>query len=121
MKLTQENTNLQLIIFLSYSGKWDITQAANKFYSANRERILAGEDVQMSAADLNANLSTSDIPDPDLLIRTSGEQRISNYMLWQTAYTEYYFTEVLWPDFRKEEFQLALDAFSKRERRFGKV
>ena len=121
MKLTQDNTNLQLIIFLSYSGKWDITQAANRFYAANKERIMAGEDVRMEAADLSANLSTSDIPDPDLLIRTSGEQRISNYMLWQTAYTEYYFTEVLWPDFRKEEFQLALDAFSKRERRFGKV
>ena len=121
MKLTQDNTNLQLIIFLSYSGKWDITQAANKFYASNMERIKAGEEVEMRAEDLNANLSTSDIPDPDLLIRTSGEQRISNYMLWQTAYTEYYFTEVLWPDFRKEEFQLALEAFSKRERRFGKV
>ena len=121
MKLTQDNDKLQLIIFLSYSGKWDILQAANKFYANASERIAAGEQVQMSAADLAANLSTSDIPDPDLLIRTSGEQRISNYMLWQTAYTEYYFTEILWPDFRKEEFQNALDAFAKRERRFGKV
>ena len=121
MKLTQDNDKLQLIIFLSYSGKWDILQAANKFYANASERIAAGEQVQMSAADLAANLSTSDIPDPDLLIRTSGEQRISNYMLWQTAYTEYYFTEILWPDFRKKEFQNALDAFAKRERRFGKV
>ena len=121
MKLTQDNDKLQLIIFLSYSGKWDILQAANKFYVNASERIAAGEQVQMSAADLAANLSTSDIPDPDLLIRTSGEQRISNYMLWQTAYTEYYFTEILWPDFRKKEFQNALDAFAKRERRFGKV
>jgi len=119
MKLTQENTNLQLIIFLSYSGKWDIVQAVNKHYSkelCNGEQLLP-----MTAADLAANLSTSDIPDPDLLIRTSGEQRISNYMLWQTAYTEYYFTDVLWPDFRKTEFQQALDSYCNRERRFGKV
>ena len=75
----------------------------------------------VTAAELADNLSTAGIPDPDLLIRTSGEQRISNYMLWQTAYTEYYFTDVLWPDFRKTEFQHALDAYSKRERRFGKV
>lgn len=121
MKLTQDNDKLQLIIFLSYSGKWDILQAANKFYANAKEQIAAGEQVLMSADDLAANLSTSDIPDPDLLIRSSGEQRISNYMLWQTAYTEFYFTDVLWPDFRKEEFQLALDAYAKRERRFGKV
>ncbi len=121
MKLTQENTNLQLIIFLSYSGKWDILQAADKFIAQNAERISKGDIPQITAAALAGNLSTADIPDPDLLIRTSGEQRISNYMLWQTAYTEYYFTDVLWPDFRKPEFQQALDAFSKRERRFGKV
>ncbi len=121
MKLTEHNTNLQLIIFLSYSGKWDILQAANKFIAENASKMNGGEVPQISAQDLAANLSTSGIPDPDLLIRTSGEQRISNYMLWQTAYTEYYFTEVLWPDFRKTEFQQALDAYSKRERRFGKV
>ena len=121
MKLTEHNTNLQLIIFLSYSGKWDIMQAANKFIADNASKMKDGEVPQISAQDLAANLSTSGIPDPDLLIRTSGEQRISNYMLWQTAYTEYYFTEVLWPDFRKTEFQQALDAYSRRERRFGKV
>ena len=121
MKLTENNTNLQLIIFLSYSGKWDIVQAANKFYENNRKISAEGKIAQLTAADLEGNLSTAGIPDPDLLIRTSGEQRISNYMLWQTAYTEYYFTEVLWPDFRKTEFQAALDAYSKRERRFGKV
>ena len=118
MKLTEDNTNLQLIIFLSYSGKWDIVQAANKVVE---KKLQAGEIPQVTAQELHANLSTADIPDPDLLIRTSGEQRISNYMLWQTAYTEYYFTEVLWPDFRKTEFQQALDAYSRRERRFGKV
>lgn len=118
MKLTETNTNLQLIIFLSYSGKWDIVQAVNKVVG---EKMKMGQQPVVTAEEINANLSTSDIPHPDLLIRTSGEQRISNYMLWQTAYTEYYFTEVLWPDFRKTEFQHALDAFSKRERRFGKV
>ena len=119
MKLTQDNTNLQLIVFLSYSGKWDIVQAANKFFG--NTVCGSGQMPLMTAADLAANLSTSDIPDPDLLIRTSGEQRISNYMLWQTAYTEYYFTDVLWPDFRKTEFQQALDSYCNRERRFGKV
>ena len=121
MKLTADNTGLQLIVFLSYSGKWDIMQAANKFIEKNC-RNFSGEDLPlMTAADIAQNLSTADIPDPDLLIRTSGEQRISNYMLWQTAYTEYYFTDILWPDFRKAEFQQALDAYSSRERRFGKV
>lgn len=118
MDLTRGNSNLQLIIFLSYSGKWDIVQAANKVI---QKKLGMGEELVVSAQELDAALSTADIPDPDLLIRTSGEQRISNYMLWQTAYTEYYFTEVLWPDFRKTEFQKALDAYSKRERRFGKV
>ncbi len=121
MKLTAGNTGLQLIVFLSYSGKWDIVQAVNKLME---KRIsVGGGDGQISitAQDIAENLSTADVPDPDLLIRTSGEQRISNYMLWQTAYTEYYFTETLWPDFRKVEFQKALDAYSNRERRFGKV
>lgn len=120
MKLTEDNDRLQLIIFLSYSGKWDIVQAANKFIRENSGKNDGGP-LQMRAEDLAANLSTAGIPDPDLLIRTSGELRISNYMLWQTAYTEYYFTDVLWPDFRKTEFQQALDTYSKRERRFGKV
>ena len=121
MAMTADNEALTLIVFLSYSGKWDIVQAANKFIKDNSHKLAEGEMLQMSAAELAGNLSTAGIPDPDLLIRTSGEQRISNYMLWQTAYTEYYFTDVLWPDFRKTEFQHALDAFSKRERRFGKV
>ena len=75
----------------------------------------------MSWEDMDSYLATSGIPDPDLLIRTSGEERISNYMLWQTAYTEFYFTDTLWPDFRKPEFRSALEAFSRRERRFGKL
>lgn len=120
MKLTAGNTGLQLIVFLSYSGKWDIVQATNKFIE-NCKKSGNGEIPSITAQDIAANLSTADIPDPDLLIRTSGEQRISNYMLWQTAYTEYYFTDILWPDFRKAEFQQALEAYSNRERRFGKV
>ena len=120
MKLTAGNTGLQLIVFLSYSGKWDIVQATNKFIE-NCKKSGSGEIPAITAQDIAVNLSTADIPDPDLLIRTSGEQRISNYMLWQTAYTEYYFTDILWPDFRKAEFQQALEAYSNRERRFGKV
>lgn len=117
MALTADNNNLTLIIFLSYSGKWDILQAVNRFIADNKDNVNA----VLDAGALGRYLSTCDIPDPDLLIRTSGEQRISNFMLWQTAYTEYYFTDVLWPDFRKPEFQLALEAFSQRDRRYGKV
>lgn len=117
MKLTENNSALTLVIFLSYSGKWDILQAVNRFIEENRETGCPALDARV----LSQYLSTYGIPDPDLLIRTSGEQRISNFMLWQTAYTEYYFTDVLWPDFRKTEFQRALDAFSQRDRRYGKV
>ena len=117
MAVTSGNTTLTLIIFLSYSGKWDIVQAVNRFMEENKEAGV----LKLDAATLSDYLSTKDIPDPDLLIRTSGEQRISNYMLWQTAYTEYYFTDVLWPDFRKPQFQQALDAFFTRDRRYGKV
>ena len=128
MKLTEPNTTLDLIIFLSYSGKWDILQAVNRYVAdlygkdGNGSFSHGGGSVpQVDARTLSSYLSTAGIPDPDLLIRTSGEQRISNFMLWQTAYTEYYFTEILWPDFRTTEFQLALDAFSQRDRRYGKV
>jgi undecaprenyl diphosphate synthase len=117
MALTASNTTLTLVIFLSYSGKWDIVQAVNRFIQDNG----GSENARIDAAALEQYLSTGGIPDPDLLIRTSGEQRISNYMLWQTAYTEYYFTDVLWPDFRKPQFQEALDAYSLRDRRYGKV
>ncbi len=117
MALTEGNTTLTLIIFLSYSGKWDILQAVGRFMEDHKDVPGA----VMDADALNSYLSTYGIPDPDLLIRTSGEQRISNFMLWQTAYTEFYFTEVLWPDFRKPHFQLALDAYAQRDRRYGKV
>lgn len=110
MEKTASNTGLTLIVFLSYSGKWDIEQAAVKFAKAGAPEGRFQE-----------FLVTSAIPDPDLLIRTSGEQRISNYLLWQCAYTEFYFTPVLWPDFRKDEFEAALIEYSNRQRRFGKT
>lgn len=118
--ITCNNIGLTLIVFLSYSGKWDILQAAEKYI----EKVNRGElkqDEPLSAQLFDTLLNTHGIPDPDLLIRTSGEQRISNYMLWQCAYTEFYFTDVLWPDFRKNDFKRALDIYSERERRYGKT
>ena len=111
---TASMTGTTLVLMLNYSGKWDIVQASNRFAAENPGK-------QMTWADMDNYLATAGIPDPDLLIRTSGEERISNYMLWQTAYTEFYYTDTLWPDFRKPEFRCALEAFSKRERRFGKL
>lgn len=110
---------MTLVIFLSYSGKWDIMQAAEKLaleYSGNSG---AFHDLPLSA--LDRYLVTAGIPDPDLLIRTSGEMRISNFMLWQTAYTEFLFVDKLWPDFRKEDFLEALAEYARRDRRYGKV
>ena len=122
MKRTESNEVLTLIIFLSYSGKWDILQAAKKMameLAANPEKMETVE--SMTVADFDKYLVTADIPDPDLIVRTSGEHRLSNYLLWQGAYSEFYFTETLWPDFRKDEFVKALDSFAKRDRRYGKV
>lgn len=117
---TSGNETLTVIIFLSYSGKWDIVRASAKMheYLKNHTNELSLEE---STTLFNSFLSTNGIPDPDLLIRTSGEERISNFMLWQCAYTEFYFTNVLWPDFRKTDFQAALTAYSQRERRFGRT
>jgi undecaprenyl diphosphate synthase len=117
----KENCGTDMIIFLSYSGKWDIIQAFNMFMADSFRKGISGNPPVLDAGILSGYLSTSGIPDPDLLIRTSGEQRISNFMLWQTAYTEYYFTETLWPDFRKNDFARALEVYAKRDRRFGKL
>ncbi len=117
---TLDNTTLDLIVFLSYSGRWDILQAVEK-YSAFIAEDSSLKERELSHSLFESFLSTSGIPDPDLLIRTSGEQRISNYLLWQCAYTEFYFTEVLWPDFRKNDFGRALETFFDRERRYGKT
>jgi undecaprenyl diphosphate synthase len=119
MELTEHNHTLTLIIFISYSGKWDIIQAVNRIIAEKGEEGKGLPQIDQNLID--KYLCTAGIPDPDLLIRTSGEERISNFLLWQTAYSEYYFTKTLWPDFRKTEFQNALVAYSKRDRRFGKV
>ena len=108
---------MTLIVFLSYSGQWDILQAAKKAAAERGPEAIRS----MTAEDFAGYLVTAGIPDPDLLIRTSGEQRISNYLLWQCAYTEFIFSDVLWPDFRKPEFRAALETYASRDRRYGKV
>jgi len=114
---TAANDRTTIIVFLSYSGQWDILQAMKKAAAE-----LSPEQFQaLDAQGFSQYLVTAGIPDPDLLIRTSGEIRISNYLLWQSAYTEYYFTDVLWPDFRKPEFRAALAEYARRDRRYGKV
>lgn len=117
MEASKDNDRTTLIVFLSYSGKWDLMQAMKKAAST-----LTPEQFQaLDAEGFSQYLVTAGIPDPDLLIRTSGELRISNYLLWQSAYTEFYFTDVLWPDFRKPQFREALAAYAERDRRYGKV
>ena len=117
MEDTAGNTATTLIVFLSYSGKWDILQAMKKAASELSEEAFQALDQE----GFDRYLVTAGIPDPDLLIRTSGELRISNYLLWQSAYTEFYFTDILWPDFRREQFLAALEAYDARDRRYGKV
>jgi undecaprenyl diphosphate synthase len=119
INVTAGLTGLRLIVALSYSSRWEITEAAKKLASD----VVMGQLKIESIGDLEfeKRLSTHNIPDPDLLIRTSGELRISNFLLWQLAYSELYFTEKLWPDFGKEDFYDAILDFQKRERRFGKT
>ena len=113
------NTGLCLVLALSYSGSWDILQAARAFAGDCVAGRAKAEDLDTKG--FESYLSTAGLPHPDLLIRTSGEERISNFMLWQLAYTEFYFTDILWPDFRKEDFRQAIAAYQKRDRRFGKT
>ena len=119
IKLTSVCTGLNLVVALSYSSRWEIVEATRKISSEVKNGILEAEKLEEN--DFEKYLSTSGIPDPELMIRTSGEMRISNFLLWQLAYTELYFTEILWPDFGKEEFYKAIIDFQKRERRFGKT
>lgn len=122
MEQTSSNKGLVVIIFLSYSGRWDILQAARRIAEdAASSPQMAEKLSSMAYEDFDKYLVTADFPEPDLVIRTSGECRISNYLLWQTAYSEFLFTDVMWPDFRKQEFKSALESFAKRERRYGKV
>jgi undecaprenyl diphosphate synthase len=114
-ELTRHNTGLTLSVAFNYGGRWDIVQACRRAVAAG----LRAE--QIDEQSLSRLLSTAHAPDPDLLIRTGGEMRVSNFMLWQLAYTEMVFTDCLWPDFGAAELDAALDAFARRERRFGDV
>ncbi len=116
---TADNTGLVLNIAANYGGRWDITQAARKIAQDVQQGHLSTDDI--SEATLEQYLSLKDLPEPDLFIRTGGEQRISNFILWQLAYCELYFTDILWPDFSKQEFQVAIDSFRSRQRRFGRT
>lgn len=117
--LTAANTTVTLILALSYSSKWEITDAVRKIASQVQKGSLKPEEI--SSRLIEENLNTKNYPDPELMIRTSGEHRISNFLLWQLAYAEFYFTDVLWPDFRKNEFFKAILSYQQRERRFGKT
>ncbi len=117
--LTAANNGLQLNVAANYGGRWDITQAARKLAQKALDGELNVSDIDEDA--LASCLALHDLPEPDLFIRTGGEQRISNFLLWNLAYTEFYFTDVLWPDFHEVELKSALDSFVNRERRFGRT
>lgn len=119
IELTKDNDGLNLILALSYSGRWEIVKAVKDLLKDVKNGAIGLEDINNDL--FSDYLCTKNIPDPELLIRTSGEMRISNFLLWQIAYTELYITEILWPDFRKEHLYEAIVAYQKRERRFGKV
>ncbi len=116
---TKNNTGLKLVLALSYSAKWEIVEAVKKIAEFSQNQQISINDINEET--ICRYLSTSGIPDPELMIRTSGEYRISNFLLWQLAYAELYFTQTLWPDFGRQEFLQAILDFQKRERRFGKT
>ncbi len=116
---TDDNTGLNLVIAANYGGRWDITQAVQKITA----KIVSGalETEEITEELISQHIITSELPEPDLFIRSGGEQRISNFLLWQLAYTEFYFTEALWPDFNQHLLAEAIDSFKSRQRRFGKT
>ena len=116
---TSKNTGLTLVIALSYSARWELIRSTRLIAEAVKEGKMLVEDINEET--ISAHLTTASIPDPDLLIRTSGELRISNFLLWQLAYAELYFTDCLWPEFTNEEFYRAIVDYQNRERRFGKT
>ena len=116
---TASNTGMTLVLALSYSSRWEITDAVRRIAMKVKNGELNIDDIDGQVG--SDNLTTAGIPDPELLIRTSGELRLSNYLLWQLAYTELYFTDTLWPDFREESLYEAIVDYQKRERRFGKT
>ena len=115
-KLTAKNTGLTLTIAANYGGRWDILQATNKMIGKNTNKLEP-----FVESDLTPYLAMNYAPEPDLFIRTGGEKRVSNFLLWQLAYTEFYFTDTLWPDFDAKAFQLAIQSYQQRERRFGRT
>jgi undecaprenyl diphosphate synthase len=117
--MTKSNSGLTLILALSYSGRWEMVQAVKSITAAVKEGKISESDINEKIVE--QHLQTAGIPDPELLIRTSGEMRVSNFLLWQIAYAELYITPTLWPDFRKENLYEAIWAYQQRERRFGKT
>jgi len=116
---TKHNTGLNLYLALSYSGRWDLTRAVKQITTDIEQKKLSPEQIDDKL--ITRYLSTSSVPDPDLMIRTSGEFRISNFLLWQLAYSEIYISECFWPEFRRQELYAAIKEFQRRERRFGMV
>jgi undecaprenyl diphosphate synthase len=116
---TSQNTRMTLVLALSYSSRWEIINAVKQIAEKIERKEIKPSEINEQL--MNANLCTSGMPEPELMIRTSGEHRISNFLLWQMAYTEFYFTETLWPDFSKEELYKAITHYQNRERRFGKT
>lgn len=119
MKATEKNTGLTLILALSYSGRWEILEAVRQLANHVRDGDISAADIDETM--FSRYLTTGGIPDPELMIRTSGEMRISNFLLWQLAYSELYMPDVLWPDFRKQHLYEAIISYQQRERRFGKT
>ena len=116
---TSSNTGMCLVLALSYSSKWEITNAVKKIASKVKEGTMSIDEI--TDDEIDRNLCTDFMPSPDLLIRTGGEIRLSNYLLWQCAYSELYFCDTFWPDFKEEELHKAIFDFQQRERRFGKT
>ncbi len=119
VKLTSDNKRMELCLALSYSGRWDISQAVNRISQKVKNGLLTPDEINDEV--IADHLATAHIPDPDLIIRTSGEFRLSNFLLWQSAYSEIFVTDTYWPDFRRDELYDAIESFQNRERRFGKV
>ena len=119
IQLTKDNTNTCMVLALSYSSKWEITKAVRELAKGVDEGKLSWEDIDEQM--IGSRLETRQMPEPELMIRTGGEQRLSNFLLWQCAYSEFYFTDVYWPDFTIEEFHKAIADFQHRQRRYGKT